>query len=613
MDKEMKRLWQYQDFVGHLSHENELVRERAFRVLNTRFLNRYTDQVAVLLTENDVHLVCAAFRYLVHHQAVQYAPAILEKFINSDDILAANAAEALANLSYEPALESLLDRLDATENAEVEMGIIQSLGKIKNEKARAALKKCLDDMSDPYVAGLTINNLMNHHHPEDVALIMEKCFGNPDMDFFEDRLLDGILTPLDASPYFFDLKDYGTHFILSKPMATIDAMIDQNGHLSLDSGLINQMANLIKAHKYVEFAEFLGAEVRQIVQARYPDGQVGQWSGELMGKDVMGLQVLEFVTANDTVWRQVLKAKFLLGDYLSMILSVYLAVIERAAYQEAFHPDAGIEQLMSALQNCGPRLPEKIQQNIKVLSPVQPLIEALSEELTHWKDIWIVRLMGMIGSREFVPSLVRVLRQTDDLAFIHNDALQSIDTLEEAADEGLFAAVKNRELDAWQAFGILARLPYAEAFDLAEEFQEKESDGDMDIDELYVNCLEGIGDRRGIEKLQEVWNEINDDPFVGQALEYLSVIHDISIPELPEIKESREEWRKNFGNKINPFQGWLDSKPDDDWLDSKYDDEDDFDDFDFNTPYKRDIPKIGRNEPCPCGSGKKYKKCCLNK
>lgn len=22
-------------------------------------------------------------------------------------------------------------------------------------------------------------------------------------------------------------------------------------------------------------------------------------------------------------------------------------------------------------------------------------------------------------------------------------------------------------------------------------------------------------------------------------------------------------------------------------------------------------PKIGRNEPCPCGSGKKYKKCCM--
>ncbi|MDB4349588.1 preprotein translocase subunit SecA [Omnitrophica bacterium] len=26
--------------------------------------------------------------------------------------------------------------------------------------------------------------------------------------------------------------------------------------------------------------------------------------------------------------------------------------------------------------------------------------------------------------------------------------------------------------------------------------------------------------------------------------------------------------------------------------------------------YKREVPKVGRNDPCPCGSGKKYKKCC---
>lgn len=27
-------------------------------------------------------------------------------------------------------------------------------------------------------------------------------------------------------------------------------------------------------------------------------------------------------------------------------------------------------------------------------------------------------------------------------------------------------------------------------------------------------------------------------------------------------------------------------------------------------PYVRETPKIGRNDPCPCGPGKKYKKCC---
>ena len=28
------------------------------------------------------------------------------------------------------------------------------------------------------------------------------------------------------------------------------------------------------------------------------------------------------------------------------------------------------------------------------------------------------------------------------------------------------------------------------------------------------------------------------------------------------------------------------------------------------TPYVRAAPKVGPNEPCPCGSGKKHKKCC---
>ncbi len=36
---------------------------------------------------------------------------------------------------------------------------------------------------------------------------------------------------------------------------------------------------------------------------------------------------------------------------------------------------------------------------------------------------------------------------------------------------------------------------------------------------------------------------------------------------------------------------------------------------DFKPPVstvRRESPRIGRNDPCPCGSGKKYKKCCLH-
>ncbi len=37
------------------------------------------------------------------------------------------------------------------------------------------------------------------------------------------------------------------------------------------------------------------------------------------------------------------------------------------------------------------------------------------------------------------------------------------------------------------------------------------------------------------------------------------------------------------------------------------------DDEKATLPFARAQPKVGRNDPCPCGSGKKYKKCCMNK
>ena len=49
-------------------------------------------------------------------------------------------------------------------------------------------------------------------------------------------------------------------------------------------------------------------------------------------------------------------------------------------------------------------------------------------------------------------------------------------------------------------------------------------------------------------------------------------------------------------------------------LDRKWDAafaKDDETDFLSEPYYIRPFQKIGRNDPCPCGSGKKYKKCCL--
>jgi preprotein translocase subunit SecA len=59
-----------------------------------------------------------------------------------------------------------------------------------------------------------------------------------------------------------------------------------------------------------------------------------------------------------------------------------------------------------------------------------------------------------------------------------------------------------------------------------------------------------------------------------------------------------------------------DFEDEDEEFEDDFDDEDEDDSYDKDDPFNEPLvpirnttPKIGRNDPCPCGSGKKYKKC----
>lgn len=68
-------------------------------------------------------------------------------------------------------------------------------------------------------------------------------------------------------------------------------------------------------------------------------------------------------------------------------------------------------------------------------------------------------------------------------------------------------------------------------------------------------------------------------------------------------------------------EGWEDEDDTDECYEDDYEDEMEYDTDDFEdaeivdddytpvTPYRAPT-KVGRNDPCPCGSGKKYKHCC---
>ena len=81
-------------------------------------------------------------------------------------------------------------------------------------------------------------------------------------------------------------------------------------------------------------------------------------------------------------------------------------------------------------------------------------------------------------------------------------------------------------------------------------------------------------------------------------------------PDAPQWERFANPWKFYEPEAITERQQRWREEDARDALQDSHEDED-YPDLDFQEPYARPEPKVGRNDPCPCGSGKKYKKCCL--
>ena len=602
----MNKLWNYEDYVKHLSHRSSLVRRWAFEALEEHYPNRFTDEISNLVGDKDTHLACAAPRYLAKHRAVQHAPKILECFKNSHGNVKSNCALALGKMKYEPAVDAMLEAFLTADIDESLFGVLTYFGNVKREDCREALQSAVIQIQNSLVLNASVHNLLLHYHSEDVSLVLDKYCKLGMQDNYSDSLLKMISSALGGDGYFHDLTQYGRYDILKKPNEVIDILVSRNPTITLQDDARSNIVKAVLTGAYQDIATMIMWDVQCIIRNRYPEKETPGWLTDMYGQDTACLSFFEEVSKRPSIWKQAKNTKYSGRNLVALVLAVFFSVKERGAYVKGLSPHAGLDDLIQALAGAGSDLPETIQYKIKELRPIAELNNALTKELRSWGDIWTVRLMGRIGSNEFVSQLIRVLNQSDSMDYIYSDALRAMTALDESADDQIIEAIRNRRLGDWESFPILERLPYAEAYDIAIEMWYGKNDGDMDSYEMFAGCLQGIGDPRGIEKLREVYARENDATYIGDALECLAVLHHVDVPELPEIRKKRkdhenrqkarikklDELAYNYGNKEAEgavgSQGQL-------------------------LPFKREVPKVGRNEPCPCGSGKKYKKCCLKK
>jgi hypothetical protein len=145
-------------------------------------------------------------------------------------------------------------------------------------------------------------------------------------------------------------------------------------------------------------------------------------------------------------------------------------------------------------------------------------------------------------------------------------------------------------------------------------------------------------DERGIEPALAIYREEPDDPERLEIIERLfahACLADLDIPEMEQwersIKANWEHFNKQRGEADRLVEAML--QVEDNWSTSEWSDDDDIEDdespgvlslgfhetsdegghFQKSQPIVREATRVGRNDRCPCGSGKKYKNCCLRK
>ena len=135
----------------------------------------------------------------------------------------------------------------------------------------------------------------------------------------------------------------------------------------------------------------------------------------------------------------------------------------------------------------------------------------------------------------------------------------------------------------------------------------------MEIQQWMYDA-ETAGMREDIERLfvYKESNHIISEEFI-YMLSSISITYGYTYQAeafIKQLKKSSADGKKTariLEAEMDQYNNIMDFE--DDWTDDELEDFM-FQEMEKREPYVKTEPKIGRNDPCPCGSGKKYKKCC---
>lgn len=253
---------------------------------------------------------------------------------------------------------------------------------------------------------------------------------------------------------------------------------------------------------------------------------------------------------------------------------------------------------------------------------VLELLRTIDATQDYWLEEWIIQIAGKLRLEAAVPLLVDRLFDPDTLsAEAANPALKSIGTDSIVAEIATVYAAGDWDCRLTMACileDIHTDLSVRTSLELLSEEDDVQIKGLLITAALLNFATEAIQPARQFVLDQPKNPETLE---VRHALLTASRLLGESFPEMEEWSEDSQhdsEFRRQWYQDHPPPALFEDSEFDDSEFEEAdgFEDEeleDDFDDEPDGLTIRYGQERIGRNDPCPCGSGRKYKKCCARR
>lgn len=283
-----------------------------------------------------------------------------------------------------------------------------------------------------------------------------------------------------------------------------------------------------------------------------------------------------------------------------------------------------IDDLLAELRHAGQHPPPALLASISALGAeaipalialvTDPAAYQMSEDeddVSYWAPYPAVQILGELHPPEALEPLL-LLITWDDYDYLAGIVPEALANFGRVALDPLSSILADQDQSVWtrgrvvSALGKMAGV-YPELRDeivtrLTAQLDTDEPDNE-DLDTVrgfLVGELVELQAEESIRSIIRAFEETEIDPYLiawSDVRDKLDIPSDIA----PHLDEFSPQRGRLFGSLAWPPTPTPPGRPDAPSVQVPG--------REAPEPYRRQMPKVGRNDPCPCGSGKKYKKC----